>query len=213
MFSKSHKYDELVTLYTHMADNGFKRSDGQEVTPENVFSQVQATSYRDSIKDVLGHFSCKSALDYGAGGGRWDEVELPEGGNLQSFLELDLVNRFEPARGETGKVKSDVVMCFDVLEHVFLADIPYVVEELFRLANQIVIVNVACYPAAALLPNGENAHISVRPAEWWLGVFDTIGCLYPSIAYTLYTSAEFNKATYHGVRRMSNVVNAEGYTR
>ena len=55
--------------------------------------------------------------------------------------------------------KCDLVLCFDVLEHIFINDIPWVLKELFENAKQCVIINVACYKAAALLPNGENAHI------------------------------------------------------
>ncbi len=94
-----------------------------------------------------------------------------------------------------------------------MADIPFVVNELFQLAEHLVIVNVACYPAAALLPNGENAHISVRPADWWVGVFDTIGTLYPNVAYTVYTSESHYKSAYHGVRRVRNLIEREGYFR
>ena len=56
-----------------------------------------------------------------------------------------------------------MVLCFDVLEHIFINDIPWVLKELFENAKQCVIINVAFYKAAALLPNGENAHITVRP--------------------------------------------------
>jgi len=28
-------------------------------------------------------------------------------------------------------------------------------------------MNVACYPAIALLPNGENAHININNPDWW----------------------------------------------
>ncbi len=213
MFTKTHKYDELVGLYTDMANNGYERVDGQSVTPDHVFSHVQVTGYREPVKDILSHFKCRTALDYGAGGGHWDQVDVPEGGSLKSYLGLETVNRFEPARGVDGKIKSDVVICFDVLEHIFLADVPYVVDELFRLANQLIIVNVACYSAAAMLPNGENAHISVRPAGWWTGVFDTIGTLYPDIAYVLFTSDEYNKAVYHGTQRVREVIEKDGYTR
>ena len=196
-----------------MANNGHARSDGITVPAEDVFSNVQVIGYRKPIKEVLRHFNCATALDYGAGGGEWDQVEVPEGGSLKSYFGFETINRFEPARGVETKIKSDVVLCFDVLEHVFMADIPYVVDELFRLANQVVIVNIACYPAAALLPNGENAHISIRPADWWVGVFDTIGTLYPNVAYTVYTSESHNKSAYHGVRRVQNLINHDGYVR
>ena len=28
-------------------------------------------------------------------------------------------------------------------------------------------MNVACYSAAALLPNGKNAHINIKNHKWW----------------------------------------------
>lgn len=213
MFPKTSKYNELISLYQQMAEQGYDRVDGKVTPAEDAFSQVQIVAYRKAVKEILGHFDCKTALDYGAGGGHWDQVEVPEGGTLKNYFGFDTINRFEPARGADGKVKSDVVLCFDVLEHVFMADIPYVVNELFQLANQLIIVNIACYPAAALLPNGENAHISIRPAEWWVGVFDTIATLYPHIAYTVYTSDSHNKSTYHGVRRIKNLIERDGYSR
>ena len=56
---------------------------------------------------------------------------------------------------------------FDVLEHIFISDIPYVIHDVFSYSKKLVIINVACYEASALLPNGENTHITVRPPLWW----------------------------------------------
>ena len=33
--------------------------------------------------------------------------------------------------------------------------------------NKYVFINVACYPAIALLPNGKNAHINIKKPDWW----------------------------------------------
>jgi hypothetical protein len=30
-----------------------------------------------------------------------------------------------------------------------------------------VYLNVACFPARKTLPNGDNAHATVRPPQWW----------------------------------------------
>ena len=40
-------------------------------------------------------------------------------------------------------------------------------EKLLTNAKKYLFINVACYPAIALLPNGKNAHINVKPPEWW----------------------------------------------
>ena len=93
-----------------------------------------------------------------------------------------------------NKEKSDCVVCVDVLEHIYIADIPNVVNELFSLTNNLLIINVACYRASALLPNHENAHITVRPPLWWKGSVDTVASNFPSIKYSLITSIEYQKA-------------------
>ena len=36
-------------------------------------------------------------------------------------------------------------------------------------ANRLVVLNIACYKATALLPNGKNAHVTVRDPMWWKG--------------------------------------------
>ena len=48
--------------------------------------------------------------------------------------------------------KFDLVLSFDVLEHIFIADLPWVIDDIFSKANKCVLINVACYEAAALLP-------------------------------------------------------------
>ena len=65
------------------------------------------------------------------------------------------------------------------------------VSELFSLARKLIVVNVACYKAAALLPNGENAHITVRSPNWWKGVFDVAAMKYPDIKVLLICSKTF----------------------
>ena len=56
----------------------------------------------------------------------------------------------------------DCVACFDVLEHIYVLEVGTVLRNIFSHAKKLVILNVVCYEASALLPNGENAHITVR---------------------------------------------------
>ena len=43
--------------------------------------------------------------------------------------------------------------------------------------------NVACYPAMKHLPNGENAHCTVRPADWWQEQLHRVSAAHPAIRY------------------------------
>ena len=53
------------------------------------------------------------------------------------------------------------------LEHIPTDDINWVLEKLLTKAKKYLFINVACYPAIALLPNGKNAHINIKPPKWW----------------------------------------------
>jgi hypothetical protein len=44
---------------------------------------------------------------------------------------------------------------------------PRILTEQFRYARKFVFGNIAAYPATKTLPNGENAHCTVQPPEWW----------------------------------------------
>ena len=78
---------------------------------------------------------------------------------LPLIFGLNKVHRYDnPKIDERTLV--DCVVCFDVLEHIFVSDVATVLRDFFT-CKKLVILNVACYEANALLPNGENAHITV----------------------------------------------------
>ena len=48
-----------------------------------------------------------------------------------------------------------------------IAQIDDVMKEIFEMAQKFVYLNIAMYPAITVLPNGENAHCTLKPKEWW----------------------------------------------
>ena len=182
---------ELVKLYEKMAQEGYERTDGIEV--KKAFSDFELRKFRNLVKDKILDNNIKTLLDYGGGGSDWEKsnFEPSTGESAKNFFNLEQITKFEPARNLLDKKKSDCVVCMDVLEHIYIADIPNVVEELFELSNNLLIINVACYKAAAILPNGENAHITVRGPLWWKGVIDTIAIKYKDVEIMLICSNTF----------------------
>ena len=190
-FKLSKQGQELIKLYEKMAQDGYKRTDGIKV--EKAFSDFELRKFRNLCKEKISNKQIKTILDYGGGGSNWDEpnFEPTTGETAKKFFDIEKVTTFEPSRNLLEKKKSDCVVCMDVLEHIYIADIPIVVKELFSLTNNLLIINVACYKAAAILPNGENAHITIRPPLWWKGVIDTIAVNYKNIEIMLICSNTF----------------------
>ncbi|WP_424975166.1 class I SAM-dependent methyltransferase [Dinoroseobacter sp. S124A] len=71
-----------------------------------------------------------------------------------------------PDHAERPEVTADLVICTDVMEHIPLEDVDRVLAEI-RSISPHAFFNISCVKAAEILPNGENAHCTVRPARWW----------------------------------------------
>lgn len=187
----STKQEQLIALYTKMAQDGYQTNDDQHIAV--AFSDMEIRAFKEHVKPLFEKYAVRTLLDYGCGGSDYNKSGFSGELNAKTFFNLANVFLYEPARGVDQRAISDAVVCFDVLEHIFISDIPRVVKELFSLANKLLVVNVACYSARALLPNGENAHITVRPPLWWKGVFDSIAIEFPHVAVQLWCSTGWRK--------------------
>lgn len=156
------KGQKLINMYEKMANEGYDRVD--ETRIENAFSDFELRPYRKLIRTELENYSISSILDYGCGGSNWFISGFDELSNQSAveYFKLKEAYSYEPAREIDERQPVDCVISFDVLEHIFISDVPLVLRDMFSYASKMIILNVACYPAAAKLPNGENAHITVR---------------------------------------------------
>ena len=208
----SKKGNDIIKLYEEMAVNGINRTDGKR--KENVYNDFQLREFRNLCQNQISSEKIKTVLDYGGGGSDWNAPNFDPKTNqsAKDFFKLQQVDKFEPARGLMQKKKADCVVCMDVLEHIFIQDIPKVIDELFALSKKLLVVNVACYKAAALLPNGENAHITVRSPDWWKGVFDAISIGYENIEVMLICSNTFTSGVIFESFKFGDWASTEGFT-
>lgn len=190
----SDKGKALIKLYENMANEGYQRTDNTIIS--NAFSDFELRPFRGEIKPILAQYEIKSVLDYGCGGSNWEDLGFDDqtGMSAKQFFELEETLRYEPARGIDERRKVDCVVNFDVLEHVFISDVPVVIRDILSHASKLAVINVACYPAAAKLPNGENAHITVRPPFWWKGMIDCLAPEFPDVSIVLYCSKGYRQA-------------------
>lgn len=185
------KGQQLIEQYKLMAKSGYSRTDGsQVVSAYNSFELKKASTY---VKNIFDEVGVKTVLDYGCGGTNWHETGFIDDKSAVDFFALSDAFHYEPARNIDERQKADCVISFDVLEHVFISDVKAVLTEMFSHAKKLVVLNVACYEAAALLPNGENAHITVRLPNWWKGALDILSTDFPDIKVCLLCSETYSK--------------------
>src|SRR5262249_17006919 len=92
------------------------------------------------------------------------------------------IYRYDPAipdyktmPGVTPETKFDLVMCFDVLEHIAMMDLPRVLNEVVSRSKN-AIFTISMKPARAKLPDGRNAHVTLlTKTEWMRWIEDVFG--------------------------------------
>jgi hypothetical protein len=190
----SSKGQALISQYRKMAEQGYVRTDGVKI--DRAFSDFELRPFRAQIRDMFSQHGIQSVLDYGAGGSDWQQQGFdPESGlSACQYFNLQQAWRYEPGRGLDERQLADAVVSFDVLEHVFVADVPQVLRDMLACCGKLLVLNVACYAAAATLPCGENAHVTVRTAQWWKGMLDAVAVEYPSVWICLITSRGWRQA-------------------
>jgi hypothetical protein len=194
-YSRDHPspaYQRMVSLYREL------HAKGEQVlglTPDETYPGVNLLPHTKRIKDLIDQTGARTVLDYGCGKGYqydWLKVVIPGVGERDGVLDywdIDEVHCYDPSFERYSKLpegKFDGVISTDVLEHCGEDDIPWIVAEMFAYANRFVFASVACYPAKTTLPNGENAHATIRPLEWWKDVFSSAGSRHPDVVWKLF---------------------------
>jgi hypothetical protein len=108
----------------------------------------------------------KTLLDYGCGEGKQYTIEY-----WHSFWNI-MPTLYDPAVKEFSKRPKgqfDGVICTDVLEHVPIDELDVAIEDLVGYSKLWCFVSVCCRRAKTNknLPDGRNAHVTIRPRRWW----------------------------------------------
>ena len=187
----SHKGQKLINFYQEMAENGYDTRSGSRV--ETAYNTFELRKFRLVCRPLFQQAKIKSVLDYGGGGSDWSAPGFDQetGQSAQQYFDLEAAEVYEPARDLNNTSVADCVVCMDVLEHIFVCDLPKIIQNLFSLAQKLLVINVACYEANALLPNGENAHVTVRDPMWWRGIIDGVAVSFPSTRVMLICSETY----------------------
>lgn len=122
-------------------------------------------SHVDEIADLVRRTKALSLLDYGCGQGKQYALKgVHEAwGGLMPTLYDPAVRQFR----HKPRGRFDGVICTDVLEHVPEDELPAVMGDLSRYARMWCFASIHCGEAGKTLPDGRNAHVTIREPWWW----------------------------------------------
>jgi len=179
----SKKGFELLKIYSSMVDDGYRN---------DLFNLKH---FKEFVKEKFKIHDIKSILDYGSGRADWYKkgFDINSNYSAKEYFNLNEIYCYEPTENLNEKKLVDCVLCIDVLEHIFIGDLKVIISDIYQHAKDLVILQIACYSASAILPNGENAHITLRNPLWWKGFLDSISSDFKSISTVLMCSTSYKK--------------------
>ena len=126
--------------------------------------------YKHQIYGIIKNNNIKSILDYGCGKAKFHNILFNNKKTPGSPIGIE-ITKYDPAVEEYSikpllSNKFELVLCIDVMEHVQEDRIEEVLQDIFNYGNQ-VFMTITCYPATQILPNGLNAHYTVKEPDWW----------------------------------------------
>ena len=187
----SHRYRELLELYGSLHAHGESQ---RGLTADRTYPGISLLPHLQRIKSMIEATGARTLLDYGCGKAQlYDatDLELPGVGRIETVIDywdVEEVRCYDPCVPRFATLPSepaDGVITTDVLEHCPEPDLDWIVAELFDYARSFVFASIACYPAKTHLPNGENAHCTIRPVAWWNELFTRTARRYPSTEWKL----------------------------
>ena len=141
----SPKYRKLIEKM-HQTDDRWGRS---------------AAKWAHQVTQMAKRYRTSEVLDYGCGKGTLARAMKAE------------IQEYDPGIPEKSilPVPSDIVVCVDVMEHVEEEFVPDVIAHLHSLTKKALLIHVSTRLARKKLPDGSNAHLTVKPMRWWANQF------------------------------------------
>ena len=169
----SKEYFKNLKYYKKMHSEGFKLINGKVREAKIAYDGHSTLVFAKIIKNIITKNQITTMLDYGCGKAFYYDNPSKTNGleikSLKNYWDID-ISLYDPCYekySDLKNIKYDLVISIDVLEHIPSQDIDWVLDNIIGKAKKYVFINLACYPAVALLPNGKNAHININEPMWW----------------------------------------------
>ena len=158
--------EEAIHLHTELHKNDTK------------FNGFSIAIHLPEIADMIKNSNIETLLDYGCGKAKgWYRGKYAH----VIGIKPENVYLYDPCVPDVNTYPTkqfDIVTCTDVMEHVPEDGIPTVLTNIFSLAKKAAFITIATRPAKKMLTPEINAHLTVKPPEWWreqINTYNTTG--------------------------------------
>ena len=124
------------------------------------FSGASLKKHIPKINRIITEKNIESVLDYGCGKAMFHH---------RLRVEPHKFDPGYPPYSEKPTGNFELVICTDVMEHVEEEFVSKVFVEIFHYATKHVYLHIATKKAVKTLPDGRNAHVTIKPENWWRG--------------------------------------------
>lgn len=127
--------------------------------------------WAETVLALIQQYQASSVLDYGCGQGSLRRAIMETQPPGLRFSEYD------PAimGKDMMPTFADLVVSTDVLEHIEPERLDAVLVHLKLLARKVVFAVISLKDSNKVLADGRNAHLIIRPANWWKKRIEAIG--------------------------------------
>lgn len=117
--------------------------------------------YVPRILEHIQQYKPKNILDFGCGKG---QLKI---GLAKHNINIDEYDPAISGKNQIPKNQYDLIITTDVLEHLYEEEISSICEEFVALQPKTMFHVICTRPAGNLLPDGTNAHKTVKKIQWW----------------------------------------------
>lgn len=121
------------------------------------------------VRRSIQRTDARTVLDYGCGKA---SSYRPRKGCVACWGNT-LIYLYDPAIPEFAELPRgtfDGIICTDVIEHFEEVAVYETLDWIFTHATRFVFLSTCCRAANLKLPDGTNAHKTIRPEQWWMKV-------------------------------------------
>jgi len=132
---------------------------------ENLYEGSSLNIHKDNIRQYL--IGCESILDYGCG----KAIQYYKEKTHETHFFGIMPSLYDPAVEQYSVLPEgtfDAVICTDVLEHIEEQHVGSIIKEIYSKANKFVYLGICNIPANSFLPDGRNAHVTLKDLKWWV---------------------------------------------